>query len=422
MADETRGGNRPNPYAMALEQFEAAADRLELDMGVRGILRVPQRELAVNFPVRMDDKRVVMFTGYRVQHNIHRGPAKGGIRYDAAVTLDETRALAMWMTWKSAVIDIPFGGAHGGVIVDPKKLSMDEVERLTRRYATEISIFMGPNSDIPAPDINTNAQIMAWIMDTYSMHQGYSVPAVVTGKPLSVGGSEGRNEATGTGVVITAQRAAEDAGIDLKSAAVAIQGFGATGAIAAELLAGLGARVVTVSDRGHALYNKDGLDIAAVQQHKAQTGKLAGYSGAEELPAHHALQVECDLLVPAATQMQITASNAAHVKAKLIVEAANGPITPEADVILAQRGVTVIPDILANSGGVAVSYFEWVQDLQAFFWDEAEIHRQLEQIMNRGYATVTRYARDHKVDMRHAALMLAIQRIVDADSVRGIYP
>jgi glutamate dehydrogenase (NAD(P)+) len=422
MDAETLGEGRPNPYAMALEQFDAAAERLNLDAGVRGILRVPQRELAVNFPVRMDDRSVKMFTGYRVQHNIHRGPAKGGIRYDAAVTLDETRALAMWMTWKSAVIDIPFGGAHGGVVVDPKRLSMDEVERLTRRYATEISILMGPTSDIPAPDINTNSQIMAWIMDTYSMHQGYSVPAVVTGKPLSVVGISFHNEATGTGVVITTQRAAEDAGIELNGAAVAIQGFGATGSIAAELLAGLGARVVTVSDRGQALYNKDGLDIAALQKHKAETGRLSGFPGVEELPAHHALVAECDILIPAATQTQITSKNAAHVKAKLIVEAANGPITPEADKILAERGVRVVPDILASSGGVAVSYFEWVQDLQAFFWDEAEIHRQLEQIMNRGYATITRYAKDHDVDLRMAALMVAIQRIVDADSVRGIYP
>ncbi|HEX9037158.1 MAG TPA: Glu/Leu/Phe/Val dehydrogenase [Ktedonobacterales bacterium] len=420
--ESEEGAGRPNLYAMALEQFEAAAERLGLDQGVRAILRVPQRELAVNFPVRMDDRRVEMFSGFRVQHNIDRGPAKGGIRYDAAVSLDETRALAMWMSWKSAVIDIPFGGAHGGVVVDPKRLSESELERLTRRYATEISILMGPNSDIPAPDINTNSQIMAWIMDTYSMHEGYSVPAVVTGKPLSIGGSEGRNEATGTGVVMILRRAAEDAGIDLKSSAVAIQGFGATGLIAAELLSDLGVRVVSVSDRGHALYNADGLDIAAAQQHKAATGSLAGFTGAKALPAHHALEVACDILIPAATQTQITRKNAGRVKARLIVEAANGPITPEADALLKQRGVRIVPDILANCGGVAVSYFEWVQDLQAFFWDENEIHRQLGRVMDRGFDDVMRVARDKDVDLRTAAHMVAIQRIADADTVRGIYP
>ncbi len=422
MGGETLGDGRPNPYTMALEQFETAADRLELDPNIRATLRVPQRELTVNFPVRMDDGRVLMYTGYRVQHNIDRGPAKGGIRYDTAVTLDETRALAMWMTWKCAVVDIPFGGAHGGVIVDPRRLTLTELERLTRRYATEISILIGPNSDIPAPDINTTSREMAWIMDTYSMHQGYSVPAVVTGKPLSIGGSEGRNEAAATGVVIALQRAAEDAGIALKSSSVAIQGFGTTGSIAAELLSGLGARVVTVSDRGHALYNPDGLDIIAAQKHKVETGSLAGFPGAEELPAHHALEVECDILIPAATQTQITVKNASRVKAKLIVEAANGPITPEADVTLRERGARIIPDILANAGGVAVSYFEWVQDLQAFFWDEAEIHRQLERVMNHAYDAVTRFARDHTIDLRLAAHMVAVKRIAEADNVRGIYP
>ena len=422
MDGETLGDGRPNPYTMALEQFEAAAERLELDPSIRETLRMPVRELTVNFPVRMDDGSVQMFTGYRVQHNIDRGPAKGGIRYDAAVTLDEARALAMWMTWKCAVIDIPFGGAHGGVIVDPKRLSLTELERLTRRYTTEISILIGPNSDIPAPDINTTSREMAWIMDTYSMHQGYSVPAVVTGKPLSIGGSEGRNEAAATGVVITLQRAVEDAGISLASSTVAIQGFGTTGSIAAELLSELGARIVTVSDRGHALYNPDGLDILAAKKHKMETGSLAGFPGARELPAHHALEVECDILIPAATQTQITARNASRVQARLIVEAANGPVTPDADAILHERGVHIIPDILASSGGVAVSYFEWVQDLQAFFWDQAEIHRQLARVMNHAYDEVTLFARNHHVDLRLAAHMVAVQRIAEADTVRGIYP
>ncbi|HEU0027058.1 MAG TPA: Glu/Leu/Phe/Val dehydrogenase [Ktedonobacterales bacterium] len=422
MDDETLGAGRPNLYAMALEQFEAAADRLDLDAEVRLPLRVPKRELTVNFPVRMDDGHIEMFTGYRVQHNIDRGPAKGGIRYDASVTLDETRALAMWMTWKCAVTDIPFGGAHGGVVVDPKRLSITEIERLTRRFATEISLLIGPNSDIPAPDINTSSREMAWIMDTYSMHQGYSVPAVVTGKPLSIGGSEGRNEAAATGVVITLQRAAEDAGIALESSSVAIQGFGTTGSIAAELLSELGARVVAISDRGCALYNPDGLNIAAAQRHKAELGSLAGFPGAEELPAPEALEVPCDILIPAATQTQITVRNAPRVRAKLIIEAANGPITPEADAILRKRDVRIIPDILASSGGVAVSYFEWVQDLQAFFWDEFEIRRQLERVMNQAYDAVTRYAQDHHIDLRLAAHMVAVQRIAEADIARGIYP
>jgi glutamate dehydrogenase (NAD(P)+) len=422
MGGETLGAGRPNLYAMALEQFETAADQLNLDPEIRLPLRAPVRELTVNFPVRMDDGRIEMFTGYRVQHNIDRGPAKGGIRYDPAVTLDETRALAMWMTWKCAVVDIPFGGAHGGVVVDPKRLSITEIERLTRRYATEISILIGPNSDIPAPDINTSSREMAWIMDTYSMHQGYSVPAVVTGKPLAIGGSEGRNEAAATGVVIVLQRAAEEAGIRLESSTVAIQGFGTTGSIAAELLSGLGARVVAISDRGRTLYNPNGLDILAAQRYKVETGSLAGFPGANELPFHHALEVECDILIPAATQTQITGKNASRVKAGLIVEAANGPITPEADAILRERGARIIPDILASSGGVVVSYFEWVQDLQAFFWDQTEIHRQLERVMNHAYDDVTRLAQNRHVDLRLAAHMVAIQRIADADNARGIYP
>jgi glutamate dehydrogenase (NAD(P)+) len=422
MAGETRDEDRPNPRETALAQFEAAADRLGLENNLRVILRTPARELAVNFPVQLESGHVRMFTGYRVQHNIVLGPAKGGIRYDAAVSLDETRALAMWMTWKCALIDIPFGGAHGGVVVDPKPLTTKELERMTRRYATEISILMGPNSDIPAPDINTDSQIMAWIMDTYSMHEGYSVPAVVTGKPLAIGGSEGRNEAAATGVVIILKRAAEDSGIELASSRVAIQGFGTAGSITAELLSGLGARVVAVSDRGHTLYNADGLDILAAQRHKRETGALAGFSGAKELGAQEVLETECDILVPAATQTQITAKNAPNIKAKLVVEAANGPTTPEADAILTERGIQVIPDILANSGGVAVSYFEWVQDLQAFFWDEAEIHGRLESVMDRGYDHVMRAARDHHVAPRVAAQMVAIQRVAEASRVRGVYP
>jgi glutamate dehydrogenase (NAD(P)+) len=419
---ETPGESRPNPRAMALAQFEAAADLLALEDNMRVVLRTPARELAVNFPVQMESGSVRLLTGYRVQHNIVLGPAKGGVRYDDSVTLDETRALAMWMTWKCALIDIPFGGAHGGVIVDPKPLTRKELERLTRRYATEISVLMGPNSDIPAPDINTDAQVMAWIMDTYSMHQGYSVPAVVTGKPKTIGGSEGRNEAAATGVTMILQRAAADADIELSGARVAIQGFGTTGSITAELLSDRGASVVAISDRSQTVTNPDGLDVRAALAFKKETGALAGLPGASGQPARAVLEADCDILVPAATQTQITAANAANVKAKLIVEAANGPTTPDAEAILAERGIRVIPDILANSGGVAVSYFEWVQDLQAFFWDQPEIQRRLEQIMNRGYDTVMRQARDRHVSPRLAAHMVAVQRIAEAARVRGIYP
>ncbi|HEX8995992.1 MAG TPA: Glu/Leu/Phe/Val dehydrogenase [Ktedonobacterales bacterium] len=422
MRDALSGDGRPNIWSTALEQFEHAADRLGISENVRATLRLPERELTVNFPVRMDDGNIHMFTGYRVQHNISRGPAKGGIRYDKAVTLDEIRALAMWMTWKCAVVNIPFGGAKGGVIVDPRTLSEHELERLTRRYATEISLLIGPNSDIPAPDINTNAQIMAWIMDTYSMHQGYSVPAVVTGKPLAIGGSEGRNEATAKSVMLTLRRAAADADIPLRGAAVAIQGFGNVGAITAEYLHAAGARVVAVSDRAGGVYNADGLDIPALYKHKEETGHLADFPGARALSVAETLEVPCDILIPAATESQITSENAGRVQARLIVEGANGPTTPEADAALRERGVRIVPDILANAGGVAVSYFEWVQDLQSFFWDEEEIDRQLARVMDKAYDAVQAMARDHDADMRTAALMLAIQRIADSTAVRGIYP
>ncbi len=413
---------RPNPYQIAVAQFEAAAERLHLDPAMRAILRVPKRELTVNFPVRMDDDSVRVFTGYRVQHNINRGPAKGGIRYDAAVTLDEVRALAMWMTWKCAVVDIPFGGAKGGVIVDPKPLSSSELERLTRRYATEISILIGPNSDIPAPDVNTNAQIMAWIMDTYSMHAGYSVPAVVTGKPLAIGGSEGRNEATATGVAAVIKMAAEDMRLPLNGARVAIQGFGNAGAISAELLAAEGARIVAVSDRQGAAYDERGLDIAAVAAFKKEHGTVVGFPGSQKLSVSEVLEVPCDILVPAATEGQLTGSNAERVQARLIAEAANGPTTPEADAIFVKRGVRVIPDILANAAGVTVSYFEWVQDLQSFFWTPEEISAKLALIIERAYTDVARLAKDQDCDLRTAASMVAIKRVADSTQLRGIYP
>ena len=422
MHDAVQANGQPNPFQIALAQFEAAADRLHLDEDMRQVLRAPKRELTVHFPVRMDKGGIRMFTGFRVQHNINRGPAKGGIRYDAKVTLDEVKALAMWMTWKCAVVDIPFGGAKGGVIVDPKPLSLAELERLTRRYATEISVLIGPGSDIPAPDVNTNAQIMAWIMDTYSMHRGYSVPAVVTGKPLAIGGSEGRNEATATGVVAVTKMAAEEMKLPIRDARVAIQGFGNAGAIAAELLHAEGARVVAVSDRQGAAYDERGLDIPALLRFKSEHGTVVGFPGSQRLGVKDVLEVPCDVLIPAATEGQLTAENAGRVQARIIAEAANGPATPEADKIFFDRGVVVIPDILANAAGVTVSYFEWVQDLQSFFWTPEEINTKLLHIMDRAYSDVARLAHDQSCDMRTAANMVAIKRVADATHLRGIYP
>ena len=423
MGDHPSGKGQPNLWATALEQFEAAADRLGLSRNVRATLRMAERELVVNFPVRMDDGDIRMFTGYRVQHNITRGPAKGGVRYTDDLTLDAARALAMWMTWKCAVVDIPFGGAKGGVVVDPHTLSAHELERLTRRYATEISILIGPNSDIPAPDINTDAQIMAWIMDTYSMHQGYSVPAVVTGKPLAIGGSEGRNEAPAESVMMALRRAAEDAHIALKGAAVVVQGFGHVGGIVAEYLHAEDARVVAVSDTSGGVYHRDGLDIPALLEHKRETGKVSGFAGAQRaLSDAETLEVDCDVLIPAACENQLTGENANRIHARLIVEAANGPTTPAADETLRARSIPVVPDILANAGGVAVSYFEWVQDLQSFFWDEEEITLKLDRVMDLAYTAVQRTARAYEVDQRMAAQMLAIKRIADSSDVRGVYP
>jgi glutamate dehydrogenase (NAD(P)+) len=419
---EVQTAGRVNPYEMAVAQFGAAADRLNLEEDLCQVLRKPKRELTVNFPVRMDDGRIQVFTGYRVQHNISRGPAKGGIRYDHHVTLDEVRALAMWMTWKCAVVDIPFGGAKGGVICNPKAMSPGELERLTRRYATEISLLIGPSSDIPAPDVNTTPQVMAWIMDTYSMHHGYTVPAVVTGKPLAVGGSEGRVEATATGVVAMVEMAAADMKLPLKGARVAVQGFGNAGAIAAQLLHDKGCCIVAVSDTQGGIYRAGGLDPATVRRHKQEQGTVVGFYSAERMSVEGVLGVPCDILIPAATENQLTGANAAKVQARLIAEAANGPTTPEADRIFFERGVRVIPDILANAAGVTVSYFEWVQDLQSFFWASDEIAAKLAHVMTRAYDEVARLAHDQQCGMRLAAYMLAIRRVADATRIRGIYP
>ena len=411
-----------NPYHMAVQQFELAADKLNLSEDMREILRQPKRELTVNFPVRLDSGRIKAFTGYRVQHNVNRGPAKGGIRYSPEVTLDEVKALAMWMTWKCAVVGIPFGGAKGGVICDPKTMSPAELERMTRRYATEISIVIGPHGDIPAPDVNTNSQVMAWIMDTYSMHEGYSIPAVVTGKPLSIGGSEGRNDATATGVLFVTRQAARRIGMPLKGARVSIQGYGNAGSIAARLFYNEGCKIVAVSDTRGGIYNESGLDPSIVLRHKQEQGTVVNFRHAQNIGVQDVLEVPCDILIPAATEGVITAANAHRVQARIVSEAANGPTTPEADEILFKKETIVVPDILANAGGVTVSYFEWVQDLQSFFWGVEEIIQKLEVIMNRSFAAVADKAEQCSCDMRLAANMLAIARVAEATQIRGIYP
>jgi glutamate dehydrogenase (NAD(P)+) len=411
-----------NAWDVAQRQFDLAAERLNLSPGLRKVLREPKRELTVHFPVKMDDGSVEVFTGYRVQHNLSRGPAKGGIRYHQNVTLDEVKALAMWMTWKCAVVGIPFGGGKGGVIVDPKKLSIREVEGLTRRFATEISILIGPEKDIPAPDVNTNSQTMAWIMDTYSMHVGYTSPAVVTGKPISIGGSEGRNEATAQGAVYTLIDAARHLGMEIPKCRVAVQGFGNAGAIAAQLMFAQGSKIVAVSDSTGAIYRPEGFDPNAVLLWKQEHHSVSGFPGTRDISNAELLELDCDILIPAALENQITARNAGRIRARLIGEAANGPTTPEADEILYKAGKFVIPDILCNAGGVTVSYFEWVQDLERDFWNVDQVNEKLRRIMTRAFASTLELSLREKVNMRTAAYLLAVQRVADAASVRGIYP
>ncbi len=411
-----------SPLKTALAQLDAAADRLHLDGGMRAMLGGCKRELAVHFPVQMDNGSTRMFSGYRVQHNLARGPAKGGIRYHPAVNLDEVRALAMWMTWKSAVVNIPYGGAKGGVIVDPKALSATELENLTRRYATEISIVIGPNEDIPAPDMGTDGRIMAWIMDTISMHLGYTEAGVVTGKPVSIGGTLGRQEATGRGILYVIEEAARQHGVSLEGATVAVQGFGNVGAVAAALLAEVGARVIAVSDSSGGVYNGRGLDIDSLSRLKAEGASLAKVPGGDHISNQELLVLPVDFLVPAAMEDQISAANAGEVRARFVVEGANGPTTPEADAVLADKGVIVMPDILANAGGVIVSYFEWVQDLQFYFWEEQEVNERLHHIIARAYGDVARTAQEENVSLREAAMLLAVGRVVEATRVRGIYP
>lgn len=411
-----------DPYDIALQQLAIVAETIQLDRGIHEVLKYPKRELTVNFPVSMDDGTVRMFTGYRVHHNLTRGPAKGGIRYHHDVNLSEVRALAFWMTVKCAIVGIPFGGAKGGVVCDPSTLSLSELEDLTRRYTSEISILLGPEKDIPAPDVGTNGQIMAWIMDTYSMQVGNTVPAVVTGKPISIGGSEGRIEATGRGVVTIAREALLAAGNQLPDSTVAIQGFGNVGSSAAKLFYQSGAKIVAVSDVKGAIYSAQGLDIRSLLVFSRDNGTVVGFPGAERISPDDLLTCACDILVPAALGGVLTSRNAGDVKARFIIEGANGPTTPQADRILREKGVTVVPDVLANAGGVTVSYFEWVQGLQSFFWSESEVNSKLDQIMVRAFAQVREAAKRHECGLRTAAYIVGITRIAEATKARGVYP
>jgi glutamate dehydrogenase (NAD(P)+) len=411
-----------NAYDVALENFDLAANALELDNNVRAMIKYPERILAVSVPVRMDDGKVVRFEGYRVQHSTMRGPAKGGIRFHPNVTVDEVKALATWMTWKCAVVNIPYGGGKGGVTCNPKAMSMGELERLTRRYAMSILPLIGPERDIPAPDVYTTPQIMAWIMDTYSMNKGFPVHGVVTGKPISLGGSLGRNEATGRGVFYTTSSSCQHLGIAMRGARVAVQGFGNAGSIAAMLFHQAGAKVIAVSDTKGCIFNAKGLEIPAVILFKERTGSVARFPESDKITAEELLATECEILVPAALENAITEANAHTVRARIVSEAANGPVTPEADRILDQKGVFLIPDILCNAGGVTVSYFEWVQDENHLFWDENDVNMRLEKVMTRAFNDVLKIHLERKANMRLAANMLGVNRVAEACRIRGLYP
>jgi glutamate dehydrogenase (NAD(P)+) len=411
-----------NPFRIAMRQFDYAAEKCGLEPGLCEVLKRPRRALTLSLPVKMDDGTIRVFEAFRVQHNNSRGPCKGGIRYHPNVTFDEVKALASWMTWKCAVVNIPFGGGKGGIVCDPHKLSHNELERLTRRYAYEISPIIGPDKDIPAPDVYTDGQVMAWIMDTYSMTHGSSAPGVVTGKPLFLGGSLGRNEATARGCLFTIRAACKELGINLNGATVAIQGFGNAGNIAAQLLAKDGAKIIAVSDSHAGIFNKNGFNVEELVAFKARTGSVEGFPGAEPISNTAVLEVPCDILVPAALENQITLQNAERVKARIVAEAANGPTTPDADLVLHNRGIMVIPDVLANAGGVTVSYFEWVQDLQELFWDEDDVNKRLERVMTKAFADVHAMAVKHNVELRTGAYILAIDRVANATRTRGIWP
>lgn len=411
-----------NPFQIAKQQFNRAADYLDLDDSTRNVLSAAKRQLIVSIPVKMDGGDVQVFEGYRVQHNIARGPAKGGIRYHPNVTLDEVKALASWMTWKCATVGIPYGGGKGGVICDPKSLSKNELERLTRRYAFEIAPIIGPDRDIPAPDVYTDEQTMAWIMDTISMVRGHTELGVVTGKPISLGGSQGRAEATARGCLYALREACRVKGITLKGARVAVHGFGNAGANIARLVAADGARVVAACDSKAGVYSDTGIDIQAALRHKAETKSLAGLSGTKAMSPEDIVGVDCDILLPSALENAITLANVGQVKAKIIAELANGPTTPGSDRVLADEGVFLIPDILANAGGVTVSYYEWVQDQNSFFWSEHQINETLEQTMRTAFKSVYETAQRYDTDMRTGAYILAVDRVAEATRVRGIFP
>ncbi len=410
-----------NPWEAQSARFDFAARKLNLDPGLWRVLSSPSREVIVHFPITMDDGRIEVFTGFRVQHSQARGPAKGGIRYSSDCTLDEVRALASWMTWKCAVVNIPFGGAKGGVICDPKKLSITELERITRRYTSEIIEFIGPEKDVPAPDVNTNEQTMAWIMDTYSMHMRQTVTSVVTGKPLTIGGSRGRLEATGRGVLVVCDEALRYLKLPIDGCRVIIQGFGNVGSNAARLMMEHGYKIIGIAEKDGGLFNPNGIDIHQLLEFKYRNSTILGFRGAEAMPSDELIVSECDILIPAATENVITSRNAERIKARIVVEGANGPTTAVADEILADKRVFIVPDILANAGGVTASYFEWVQDRQGYFWKEAQVNEQLETILRDSFDDVVRYAEAHNVNNRIAAYMLAIDRVAFTIKQRGIY-
>ena len=416
-----QGTDSASPFEEMMSRFDLAAQKLGLDPGLYKVLREPVRETKVSIPIGMDDGRIEVFIGYRVLHNIARGPGKGGIRYDKNVTLDEVRALAAWMTWKCAVVNIPFGGAKGGVICDPASLSRGELERITRRYTAELMDQFGPEKDVPAPDMGTNPQTMAWVMDTYSMHARHTVTSVVTGKPLSLGGSRGRVEATGRGLMLICREAAPLKGLKLAGSRIVVQGFGNVGSIAARMCHDAGAKIIAVSDIQGGIRNAQGIDIAKLQEHYEKARSFEGFAGVEKVSNSDLLELECDILIPAANENQIRGKNAPNIKAKIIVEGANGPTTQRADEILRQKDVLVVPDILANAGGVTVSYFEWVQDRAGFFWREQEVNERLEDIMVQSFRDVASMAEKYGVTFRIAAYMLGIQRVAHDTMVRGLY-
>lgn len=413
---------KTNPFSSVIKQLDIVAEKLRLNPSIVKRLKSPRRTIIVSIPVRMDNGEIKVFTGYRVQYDMTRGPYKGGIRYHPSVDLDEIKALAAWMTWKASVVDIPYGGSKGGVACNPKEMSIGELERLTRRYTAMIIDEIGPYKDVPAPDVYTNAQTMAWIMDTYSQFKGYLVPEVVTGKPIEVGGSEGRREATGRGVAICAREAVRHLGMDMEGLRVVVQGFGKVGKAAAKVIHQMGCKLIAVSDSKGGIYNPKGLDIAAVLKHKERTGQLRGFKGAKEITNKELLELECDILIPAALENQITPANAPRIKAKIIVEGANGPSTPDAREILNKRGIFTVPDILANAGGVTVSYFEWIQNLHREHWSEGEVNRKLEEKMVNAFKNVLEMSKKYGTDMATAAYMLGIKRIVDASEKLGLFP